>query len=360
MLDKMGIGEIPSLYNRIKQEKLLGPFNKPDIQLPFAGSFIDFRLFGLSTNPKTPTEAGAEILEELKDLRPSDKIFAVFLGQSGCGKTRSLFDIASEHFLMYIECLTTSERVESTYDVNFVGLVRDLHDLATKYEGYKFILKATCRIEMEFCARFLYLYGLLEKKPDLTPLEYLLGQINGGQTTINRLINLLKIAPTSSFSYSIQLLFEKITQRFPSGKKLVIGIDEASVASKEFFGRWKSPSNNDRGLLTGITGVIANTTIPVSVVYAGTALSLLHADSIQSDIGKTNQLMKITSFQPSKDQEPREWLESVLNITGCESVWNDPNVILSHLSLLFFFNNYFYFQQQKNRFAHMNLLGERD
>jgi len=49
-------------------------------------------------------------------------------------------------------------------------------------------------------------------------------------------------------------------------------------------------------------------------------------------------MSNVLFLEPSIDGEPRKWLEEILDLEGCESVWTDPQVIiLFYFFLLFLF-----------------------
>ena len=147
------------------------------------------------------------------------------------------------------------------------------------------------RMYLEFLARFLYLYLLLEKFPDLEPVEYLIGQINGGHDVINTIRNILqKLDPpnTSELATESQILLTE--KKMTNDRGLMVAIDEANIANEILFGVFKSPLENPRGFLIAINTAIHM--ISVSTIWAGTTLNLLHEDSSQSDIGKDESFVQ--------------------------------------------------------------------
>src|SRR5579885_1383649 len=175
------------------------------------------------------------------------------------------------------------------------------------------------RMYLEFLARFLYLYLLLEKFPDLEPVEYLIEQINGGHDVINTIRNILqKLDPpnTSELATESQILLTE--KKMTNDRGLMVAIDEANIANEILFGVFKSPLENPRGFLIAINTAIHM--ISVSTIWAGTTLNLLHEDSSQSDIGKMNRLYKITYFKTSTSEEIGNWLHQVLDLSGCEEI----------------------------------------
>ena len=155
---------------------------------------------------------------------------------------------------------------------------------------------------------------------------------------IGTLVLKLKGTSRETLNNLLGTLYQDLKSNFLDGKPLIAGIDKANVAAnKILFGAWKSPNNNSRGLLTGINQALVYTPrLEISILYAGTALNFFNEESILSNIGKSGTLNRITNFEPSKDGEPRKWLEEILDLEGCESVWTDPEVII-----LFYFSSIF-------------------
>jgi hypothetical protein len=106
--------------------------------------------------------------------------------------------------------------------------------------------------------------------------------------------------------------------------RLVVALDEANVAQTKLFpGLFRNSSDPPakRGLLTALTNVLLLPGLEVSILYAGTALTLgTGAKSIQSDIGKANKLSVVTQFEPASEEDVRSFLENILDLSGCESV----------------------------------------
>ena len=87
-----------------------------------------------------------------------------------------------------------------------------------------------------------------------------------------------------------------------------------------------SPNKHPRGFLSPINRVLIDTAgLNLSIIWAGTALTMLDADSIHSNIGKERILDRIIEeYEP--ELNPREWIESLIDTSGCEEVWDDPKV----------------------------------
>lgn len=321
-LNNLEIKKPPTLFQPQKQANHLGPFNKNDVLLPFGEHGLDLRFLGATEGS---IEAARIYCDRLKDLSSKTGcIYASFIGQSGCGKTRAIFDVGMTHFVVFMEANdpTSLERIDSTTDKNFLRMAKEVQSVVNEYKEkrpermHEWI---KWRIYLEFLARFLYLYLLLEKFPELEPVEYLIGQINGGQPIINNICDILKkLDPPNTRELATELQNLLTEKKIDNDRRLIVAIDEANIASEMLFGVFKSPSGNPRGFLTAINTAIHM--ISVSTIWAGTTLNLLHADSIQSDIGKMNYLYKITCFKPSTSEEIGNWLHQVLDLSGCEEI----------------------------------------
>jgi hypothetical protein len=320
VLNQVKIHGPPPPFDPVRQGKLLGPFNKPGVQLPFSSLGIDLRLLGIKEGP---TLAARKIIDNLNDLRAETAVYmGCLLGVSGCGKTRTLFDVAQDHFLVLIECVPLGEeRFEYTRDKNFGSMVKDIDRLEKNKD---FQEHAERRIMIEFLARFLFLRGLFKLKPDLTPLEFLLTQLNGGQESIASLVNELRLVSYDNLSILLQMTCMDLRSSLVGTHKLIVALDEANVAQTKLFpGLFKNSSYppSKRGLLTALTNVLLLPGIEVSILYAGTALTLgTGAKSIQSDIGKANKLSVVTQFEPTSEEDVRSFFENILDLSGCESV----------------------------------------
>jgi hypothetical protein len=319
-LDQVKIHGPPPPFDPVRQGKLLGSFNKPGVQLPFSGLGIDLRLLGIKEGP---TPAAWKIIDNLNDLRAETAVYTgCLLGVSGCGKTRTLFDIAQHHFLVLVECVPLGEeRFEYTRDKNFGGMVDDIDSLDKNKD---FQQQAKRRIMIEFLARFLLLRGLFDLNPKTTPLDFLLAQLNGGQRSIALLVDNLRQVSENNLNILLRMTCMDLQNTHIGTHRLIVALDEANVAQTKLFpGLFRNSSDPPakRGLLTALTNVLLLPGIEVSILYAGTALTLgTGAKSIQSDIGKANKLSVVTQFEPTSEEDVHSFFENILDLSGCESV----------------------------------------
>ena len=97
---------------------------------------------------------------------------------------------------------------------------------------------------------------------------------------------------------------------------MTVAIDEANVAHKLFFGQFRSPNNNTRGILTPILQFINKHSI--SMIVSGTAFTLHGPDTIQSDIGRTDQSRIFQKYKPLTNEEIFEYVKHFLDLSDCE------------------------------------------
>jgi hypothetical protein len=189
----------------------------------------------------------------------------------------------------------------------------------------KFVTIVEERIAIELLGRLLFLKKLFQLKPNLTPQEYLLSQINGGQILIKDIIRCIKYVEYATVIDMLEIVSKELSEKHMNNKKLVIGLDEASIGMKIFYGKFTSPNGNPRGLLTIFLREISSLKC-LSTVCLGTSFSMSNAETIQSDIGKINELIIVTNFKPSIDDEPRKFIEHYIDISDCNKIWEDENV----------------------------------
>ncbi|GJJ75042.1 hypothetical protein EMPS_07400 [Entomortierella parvispora] len=301
------IGTIPELYPHHLQNRA-GRFRKARSQLPFSGSnFVDLRL------NEQPSDMG-ETLAKLCRFNVLHVIFAV----SGAGKTRSIFDVAmrekSSMFLMYIECcegcpLTSGD--EPTGDRNFMRLYQRMKHMeeTTGLSTKNGKAEADRLIALEFASRIFHLVLMLEKKKDLTPRDYLLSQLNGGQQSITEISNCL-----DELDYdTLRVLFEKAYARLKTlvaNFQFAIAIDEATVGSNLFDGQFKNHKDHGRGILTPLLEHISP--YPIPVLIAGTSFTLQHGRKVKSDINF------ISDYKPLSIAEVEAYIQKYLDFSDCD------------------------------------------
>ncbi|RGB27283.1 hypothetical protein C1646_819865, partial [Rhizophagus diaphanus] len=174
------VGPPPELYPELSRN-IAGRFHKEGSHIPISGkNFPDMRL-----NEQSVTPMGQKLTSLFKEKKV---FFQMIYGVSGAGKTRAIFDMARSLFIIYIDCAPprdeTMASMEPTNDINFSDLVKKISGCFADMPIDKARIKAGYLIALEFVARVFYLILLKKLVMDLSPQQYLLAQINGGQTCI--------------------------------------------------------------------------------------------------------------------------------------------------------------------------------
>ena len=255
----------PFPFDAKVQERLLGPFNKPGVELPMVTGKLDLRLLGFV---REPLPSSQRILRDLAAAK-TGCYYAASVSVSGGGKTTTLFDVAMQHFLLLLDCFKPggSTKMNPTMDNNFQIFVTDLEELKAEAKGdlVQFRLQTQRRIRVELFARFLYLRALFQLDKDLTPQQYLLGQLNGGQKSIANLVDELENLSSKSAQVLLNQVIQDLDMNYlKKDNGLVVGIDEANTAMDFLFpGDFLSPNGNHRGLFTPINIVLVSMLIGV-------------------------------------------------------------------------------------------------
>ncbi|CAG8599176.1 3171_t:CDS:2 [Funneliformis mosseae] len=314
--EKISVGRPPELYPR---PNIAGRFHKRDI--PISGSkYVDMRL------DVETTDTGRELIDNLKN---EDKACYFLYAVSGAGKTRAIFDMSMNEngiYVVYVECRPSPDDsnwdFEPTMDRNFAQLVASID---SAFGPYNDNINKSARAEakrliiLEFTARILHLIILKKKFPDITPRDYLLSQLNGGQQSIETIrdeLRLLRLAFDDLKSIITSALrFLKI--ELPGQKSLIFAIDESNIASNKLFsGYFININQHPRGLLTPIIEILR--LFKISIVISGTAFSLKQGSDIQSDIGKGNEAKYITNFNTTNSKDVEAYIMHYLDLSGCE------------------------------------------
>jgi hypothetical protein len=219
-----------------EQQKILGPFYKTNIPLLPTSKRVDMRLFG------EPSK-----LPAYKELATSD-YHEIFIGFSGCGKTRALFDVCKEMYTILIECSPTeSRKVPESFDRNYVNLALDIK--ATKEYPEE------ARVRIEIFGRMLQLYMMLQVDQGLNPEAWLYYQMNGGAVKLVSIITAIKtgfsdVNPDVMMNLHRKLL-DAIEKRAYKSKlfnqvqsRLIFAIDEVSVGHHHANGQFTSSKEN--------------------------------------------------------------------------------------------------------------------
>ncbi|KAF9397932.1 hypothetical protein BGZ94_006146, partial [Podila epigama] len=288
-------------------------------------------MLGLELDKQART-SGGETLHSIVEGdigKHSDHRVVAMVAPSGSGKTATVVDLASKHFVIYCVCCSPSPTISPGFkDSSFITLAKDveriyrsvidrkqggLHDPRDIDSEVKALVGE--RVELEFLARLLFLQLLLNKNPKLEPRQFFREQTTGGATTIGELVYKLR----EYDNLTIQAMLGKVQTKLRSllvHKRrlgLVIALDEAQVAVTGILSeKLISPSalikNRDalfdsknqiqskfrRGFLTPLSATLSN--MQATLVILGTALSLQDADHVYSAIAKQTNFSRITDF----------------------------------------------------------------
>ncbi|KAL0491889.1 hypothetical protein AKO1_000464, partial [Acrasis kona] len=142
---------------------------------------------------------------------------------------------------------------------------------------------------------------------------------------------------TTTFQLTTQiknLLDEFIDKGKP---QISFALDEANAAEKCCVGTFSKSDrtiNKKRGLLYGFGQVMVSfRTYLYNTIYAGTSLSLNDTEDIRNAGGLGNNLITICNFKGHQDIiDCKLYLESLINLEGCEEVFKDQEYTSMMLS----------------------------
>ncbi|PKB98129.1 hypothetical protein RhiirA5_465643 [Rhizophagus irregularis] len=288
--EKIPLDRPPELYSI---SNIAGRFYKRDIPIS-SREYVDMRL-----DVKT-TDTGRKLINDLKN---ETKACYLLYAVSGAGKTRAIFDMSMNEngiYVVYVKCRPSSDinrDYEPTADHNFAQLVASI----------------------EFTARVLYLILLKKKFPGITPRDYLLSQLNGGQECIANIRNELRLfgCDFDDLISIISSALRHLKDKLPSQKSLIFAIDESNVASNKLFsGYFRNINNNPRGLLTPMIEILR--LFEISIVIAGTAFTLKQGSNIQRDIGKGSKAKYIINFNTTASKGVKAYIMRYLELSDCK------------------------------------------
>lgn len=277
---------IPSRLPADLQKPALGPFAKADNPLPFREQRVDMRLDRFQ-NVEESLRAAHIALERLKKLpssRTARKLMSL-IGGSGYGKTTALFEVGCQHFMVFFKCgVSGAADAEAHYvqqgwsDNNFISMVNLIDvEFATKDETSARTNASTIFLH-HLTARLLLLRLMFEIKPDLSPEDFLLFQLDGGRFVIERICTDLRNVAHKETLAVLEQVFEELYSRLDN-KRLICTFDEANVGYVyACAGRFRSPkSDSPRGLLSKILQEFATTSLvsPSSLLVLTGHLGLL-------------------------------------------------------------------------------------
>jgi hypothetical protein len=311
----------PPLYDQAKQDERFGPFSSREAVIPFVKDRVDLR-FADAFN-------GRKITPEAKALKQATSNI-IMLGTSASGKTRTIFDVARKDFMIYVACSLysgpqekTPSDVETTRDKVFPRLCSSIrakvHSMwpddrkGARAEADRLILA-------DICSRLLFVARVFQEYPQITPEEFLLLQLNGGQDII---LSYWKAVSEEATTDIKAVLDEAFNILFPM-KRMRFAIDEAQIAAPLFSAKsdfhflHEERIDEARGLLYKYCLFVDEYVSPAQLIVAGTDMTADTAAQLPTDLGKDFGSPIVFPVLKKKDVQVR--LRRVLNMTDLD--WN--------------------------------------
>ncbi|KAF8928395.1 hypothetical protein BGZ58_009679 [Dissophora ornata] len=356
ILEGVSHNNVTNLVNAMEvetsQRKALGRFYKRPLPYHEKAENISLVMLGLELDKQAKTSEG-ETLREIveKDVgRSIDLRVVAMVAPSGSGKTATVIDLASRHFVLYTVCCVPSPSISPGFqDPNFIRLSTDVEsiyrDVIHRNQGTlldavdtdsEVKAKIGDRVRTEFLARFLFLLRLLDNNPALEPRQFFRELTSkGGALTIERLVRKMKAYTHDT----VQALLSQVEFRIqrhlrPRQLGVVIALDEAQAAANEILpGKLISPSalakhrkilfddkghirsEFRRGFLTQLSATLSN--MQATLVILGTALSLQNAEHVYSAVAKQTNDSRITDFPRFDRSDVSRMLSDLVDMDDC-------------------------------------------
>ncbi|KAG0013780.1 hypothetical protein BGZ81_000835, partial [Podila clonocystis] len=335
------------------QKRNLGPFFKRTLPYHRTVKDISLVMLGLELDKKARTTTGETLRSIVEDDigAQSGSRVVTMVAPSGSGKTATVIDLATKHFVIYCVCSTPRATVSPDFnDINFITLATDVEKMymavVGEEQGNLFGIdervKALTRerVELEFLARLLFLHLLLNHIPGMEPRQFFREQTTtGGASTIGTLVYKLREYNTLTIEAMLRVTQTKLHSHLVSRRLgLVIAVDEAQVTENDILeGKLISPSalidnrNNKDAILDGKNQVqlkyrhgllmplsTALSSMRATVVILGTALSLQNADHVYSALDKTINFTRITDFPQFDSSDVNKMISDLVDLSDCE------------------------------------------
>ncbi|KAF9314251.1 hypothetical protein BG006_003963, partial [Podila minutissima] len=334
------------------QREILGPFYKRPLPYHETATDTSLVMLGLELDKQARTSDGETLhcIVEGDIGKYSDHRVVAMVAPSGSGKTATVVDLASKHFVIYCVCCIPSPTISPGFkDPNFITLAEDIESMYRSIihrnqggsQDAKDIdseVKALAgeRVKLEFLARLLFLQLLLQNKPDLEPQQFFHEQTTGGAATIARLVSKLQVYDNRAIRDMLrETQINLHTLLVPRRLGLVIALDEAQVAvtgilsdklispsallknrNELFDSKNQIQSRFRRGFLTPLSATLSN--MQATLVILGTALSLQNGDHVYSAIAKPTNFSRITEFPQFDESDVNKMLSELVDMSDCE------------------------------------------
>lgn len=230
-LDKLQVNDPNTFENIEKQEQDFREFNKKQVKLPYLKGMLQAALFNLNENLWTD-----DVRNYVQDA--SNHFYLdVHMKVSGSGKTAKILALGTKIHLVYLSATDSISDVDKFTDTSFRNFAENLSLLLAK--GWAdLLLNVKQEILLFFFARFLHLYILAEhyckRNKELTPLEFMKHQFNGGLDLIKRIYIQIRSKCIMYSENDLRQLIEETIRKLTETHKIEkIGfvLDEASVAA---------------------------------------------------------------------------------------------------------------------------------
>ena len=229
---------------------------------------------------------------------------------SGSGKTSCTFDLAHEHFVIYVRGAVDDERYEAKVGKKRISerdvllktmvmeLVRDLSELGTsETERVRAWGVAHRRCVVELVARLLTLVRMdmdcKARGVELTGRAFLIHQVTGEQSYTTDLVKVLQRFSNDSLELIASAARQYLAPLRTNGRHLVLVIDEMQAAAQILKNQLQHVAGRvrtDKSLLN-VLGSAAEVHLKTSagwdVVFMGTGASERTLNALVSDVGKT-------------------------------------------------------------------------
>ncbi|KAG9072975.1 hypothetical protein KI688_000756 [Linnemannia hyalina] len=230
------------------QNEELGRFFKRSLPHGETARDIKLVMLGLELDKQAKASDGKTLRSIVEDdIGKLNRSVVAMVAPSGSGKTATVTDLATRHFVVYCVCCSTGPSVPPDFgDPNFAQLAREVEEMyatVTRTQGVArglldvesdATLLVRQRVELEFLARLLFLQRLLGRNPDLEPPNFFREQMSAtGVSTIRELVKVLRKYDCLAIQYMLDDVQTVLhAQLEPRRRGLVIALDEAILAGK--------------------------------------------------------------------------------------------------------------------------------
>lgn len=340
------------------QRERLGSFYKRTLPYHEAVTDTSLVMLGLELG-KQASMSDSETLHSIVEGdigRYTDHHVVAMVAPFGSGKTATVVDLVSKHFVIYCVCCSPSPTISPGFkDLGFIVLAKDVEwiyrsildkkqGLLCRLQDIDLDVKALVGecVKLEFLAQMLFLQLLLNNNPDLEPQQFFHEQTTRGASTIRDLVKGLWVYDSIMIQDMLNIVQTNLHAHLDLRRcGLAIALDEAQVAATSILaGKLISPSTlatywnthnspsilfDDKneihhhlhcGFLMPLSTTLSN--LQAMLVILGTALSLQDADHVYSAIAKPTNFSRITDFPHFNENEVNKMLLELVDMSDCE------------------------------------------